>query len=183
MAYNATGCGEGLSMTRPPLFDGTNFATWKNRFKIYAKSQGIKVWLAIERSVKVSTKIMGEKIVEKDVDEFTTDDEKAMNIASIAEQVLTSAFIEIEYKRVSNCKNAKEIWEKLILTYEGTSHIKETRKDSLIQEYENFKLEEGENIIDMETRFSRIIDELEHLGKAYTTNEKNRRILKALPSI
>lgn len=71
----------------------------------------------------------------------------------------------------------------MILTYEGTSHIKETRKDSLIQEYENFKLEEGENIIDMETRFSRIIDELEHLGKAYTTNEKNRRILKALPSI
>lgn len=34
----------------------------------------------------------------------------------------------------------------------------------------------------MENHFSRIIDELEQLGKIYTTNEKNRRILKSLPS-
>lgn len=34
----------------------------------------------------------------------------------------------------------------------------------------------------METRFTRIVDELEQLGKSYTTNEKNQRILKVLPS-
>lgn len=45
------------------------------------------------------------------------------------------------------------------------------------------KLTEGENIIDMEIRFTRIVNELEQLRKSYTTNEKNRRILKALPSI
>lgn len=71
----------------------------------------------------------------------------------------------------------------MIVTYEGTNHIKETKKDALIQEYEIFKLEDGEKIIDMETRFFRIIDELEQLGKTYSTNGKNRRILKALPSI
>lgn len=108
MAYNATGCGEGLSMTIPPLFDGTNFAIWKSRFKIYAKSQGIKVWLAIERGEKVPTKIVGEKIVEKDVDELTTDDEKAMNIASIAEQVLTSALIENNTKELAIARMQKK---------------------------------------------------------------------------
>ncbi|KAL8135018.1 hypothetical protein AgCh_009883 [Apium graveolens] len=33
----------------------------------------------------------------------------------------------------------------------------------------------------METRFTRIIDELSQLGKNYTQNEKNRRVLKSLP--
>lgn len=100
-----------------------------------------------------------------------------MNLASEAEMVLTSALIENEYKRVSNCKSTKEIWEELIANYEGTSHRKETRKDALIQEYESFKFEEGKNIVNMETRFSRIIEH-KQLEKSYTTNEKNRRILK-----
>ena len=73
------------------------------------------------------------------------------------------------------------MWNKLVISYEGTKDIKESRMDTLIQEYENFKLLESETIIDMETRFTRIIDELAQLGKAYSTNEKNRRVLKALP--
>ena len=55
--------------------------------------------------------------------------------------------------------------------------------DTLIQEYENFKLQDGENITDMETRFARIIDELSQLGNNYTQNEKNRRVLKSLKSL
>ena len=53
--------------------------------------------------------------------------------------------------------------------------------DTLIQEYENIKLQEGENIIDMEIKFTRIINELSQLGKNYTQNEKNRRVLRSLP--
>lgn len=68
------------------------------------------------------------------------------------------------------------MWNKLVITYEGTKDIKESRMDTLIHEYENFKLLEGETIIDMETMFTRVIDELSQLGKVYTTNEKNRRI-------
>ncbi|XP_063941304.1 uncharacterized protein LOC135149506 [Daucus carota subsp. sativus] len=73
------------------------------------------------------------------------------------------------------------LWNKLVVTYEGTTDIKDSRMDTLIMEYENFKLQEGENIIDMETRFTRIVDELAQLGKNYMQNEKNRRVLKSLP--
>lgn len=102
MAYsNATGCG-GLSMSIPPLFDDTNFATWKNIFRIYARSQGIKVWQAFEWGIKVPAKMVDEKIMEKDTDEFTTKEEELMNLVSRAEMVLTSALIEKKYKRVNN---------------------------------------------------------------------------------
>ncbi|XP_063936111.1 uncharacterized protein LOC135147189 [Daucus carota subsp. sativus] len=73
------------------------------------------------------------------------------------------------------------MWNKLVVTYEGTIDIKDSRMDTLIQEYENFKLQDAENIIDMETRFTRIVDKLAQLGKNYTRNEKNRRALKSLP--
>ena len=155
MAFiNAIGCSEGLSNSRPPLFDGTNFATWKTRFRIYARSQGVKVWMAIEDGTILPTKIVDDIIIEKKVSEYTHDEEDRMNIAAKAEMVLTSALAEKEYKRVNNCKSAQEMWNKLVVTYEGTTDIKDSRMDTLIQEYENFKLQDGENIIDMETRFT-----------------------------
>jgi len=171
----------GLLSSIPPLFDGTNFATWKTIFRIYARSQGVKVWMAIEDGVRIPTKTIDDIIVEKKVSEYNLEEEATMNIAAKAEMVLTSALAEKEYKRVNNCKSAQEMWNKLVVTYEGTTDIKDSRMETLIQEYENFKLQEGENIIDMETRFTRIIDELSQLGKNYTQNEKNRRVLKSLP--
>ncbi|KAL8120256.1 hypothetical protein AgCh_017419 [Apium graveolens] len=181
VCINPVGCGEGLSSSRPPLFDGTNFATWKMRFRIYARSQGVKVWMAIEDDVRTPTKTVDDIIIEKKVSEYTLEEEATMNIAAKEEMVLTSALEEKEYKRVNNCKSKQQMWNKLMVTYEGTTDIKDSRMDTLIQEYENFKLQEGENIIDMETRFNRIIDELSQLGKNYTQNEKNRRVFKSLP--
>ena len=137
--------------------------------------------MAIEDGVRIPTKTIDDIIIEKKVSEYNLEEEATMNIAAKAEMVLTSALAEKEYKRVNNCKSAQEMWNKLVVTYEGTTDIKDSRMDTLIQEYENFKLQEGENIIDMETRFTRIIDELSQLGKNYTQNEKNRRVLKSLP--
>ena len=157
----------------PPLFDGTNFATWKTRFRIYSRSQGVKVWMTIEDGVITPTKTVEDVIIEKKVSEYTPIEEERMNIAAKAEMVLTSALAEKEYKRVNNCKSAQEMWNKIVITYEGTTDIKDSRMDTLIHEYENFNLQEGENIIAMETRFTRIIDELSQLGKSYIQNEKN----------
>ncbi|XP_063945940.1 uncharacterized protein LOC135151421 [Daucus carota subsp. sativus] len=137
--------------------------------------------MAIEDGTIIPTKIVDDITIEKKVSEYTHNEEDRMNITAKEEMVLTSALEEKEYKRVNNCKSAQEMWNKLVVTYEGTIDRKDSRTDTLIQEYENFKLQDGENIIDMETRFTRIVDELAQLGKNYTRNEKNRRVLKSLP--
>ncbi|XP_074337365.1 uncharacterized protein LOC141674555 [Apium graveolens] len=178
MVYlNTIGCGEGPSSSRPPLFDGTNFVTWKLRFRIYARSQGVRVWMTIEDGVVIPTKTVDDIIIEKKVSEYNTIEEKRMNIAAKAEMVLTSALAEKEYKRVNNFKSAQEMWDKLVVTYEGTTDIKYSRMDTLIQEYEKFKQQEGENIINMETRFTRIIDELSQLRKSYTQMKRTEEFL------
>ncbi|XP_074374646.1 uncharacterized protein LOC141715059 [Apium graveolens] len=116
--------------------------------------------MAIEDGVGVPTKLVDDILIEKKLSEYTLDEEQVMNIAAKSEMVLTSALAEKEYKCVNNCKSAQEMWNKLVITYEGTLDIKDSRMDTLIQEYENFKLLEGETIIDMEMKFTRIIDEL-----------------------
>ncbi|XP_070050425.1 uncharacterized protein [Nicotiana tomentosiformis] len=54
-----------------------------------------------------------------------------------------------EYKKISSCDNAKEMWDKLEVTYEGTNKVKETRINMLIHDYELFQMKEGESIEEM----------------------------------
>uniref|UniRef100_A0A2N9HBY9 CCHC-type domain-containing protein n=1 Tax=Fagus sylvatica TaxID=28930 RepID=A0A2N9HBY9_FAGSY len=86
-----------------------------------------------------------------------------------------------EYNRVSGCDLAKEIWDKLEVTYEGTNQVKESKMNMLIHEYELFVMKKDENISEMSTRFTNIVNCLKALGKIYTNQENVRKILKSLP--
>lgn len=48
------------------------------------------------------------------------------------------AFEVNEYNKVSICKSAKEVWNKLEVTYEGTSQVKETVINLLFGDYDLF---------------------------------------------
>ena len=39
---------EGTSVTRPPLFDGTNFSFWNVRMRSYLMALGADVWDVVE---------------------------------------------------------------------------------------------------------------------------------------
>jgi len=41
---------------------------------------------------------------------------------------------------ISQCNNAKDLWDVLEVTYEGTNDVKRARKHTLIQEYKLFKM-------------------------------------------
>jgi len=47
-----------------------------------------------------------------------------------------------DFFRVSQCKSAKEIWEVLEVTHEGTNDVKRARKHALIQKYKLFKMQQ-----------------------------------------
>ena len=42
--YQGTDLAEGASVTRPPLFDGTNYSYWKNRMCTFLKSIDFVQW-------------------------------------------------------------------------------------------------------------------------------------------
>jgi len=65
----------------------------------------------------------------------------------------------------SQCNLAKEIWDILEVTHEGTIDVKRARKHALIQEDELFRMQQGETIDDVQKRFTRIVNHLIGLGK------------------
>nr|XP_016514297.1 PREDICTED: uncharacterized protein LOC107831084 [Nicotiana tabacum] len=82
-----------------------------------------------------------------------------------ARNLLYNAISDEEYEKIFSCDTAKEMWDKLEVTYEGTSKVKETHINMLVHDYELFQIEEGESIEEMFARFSKIFSDLKAFGK------------------
>ena len=118
--------------------------------------------------------------VAKPFDELTDVENKRVQYDCIAKNIITSALNMDEFFKVSQCTSAKEMWDMLEVTHEGTNDVKRARKHALIQEYELFRMQPGESIADMEKRFTHIVNHLIGLGKQFDKEELNIKILKCL---
>ncbi|VFQ98076.1 unnamed protein product [Cuscuta campestris] len=174
------GIGEGQSTSMPPLFDGTNYTYWKERMRIYIRSTNFQLWLVIKNGEEISMKKVGEKLVPKTEDEFDAEDIKKVENYAKAINMLYCAVNPDDYHKISCCTTAKEMWDKLEVTYEGTDQVREAKIDFLTQEYEMFRMKEGEKIDEMFDRFSKIINELHALKKTYANKDLVRKILRSL---
>ena len=95
--------------------------------------------------------------------------------------ILYCALDPNEFNRISTCESAKEIWDRLDVTHEGTNQVKESKINILVHNYELFKIKSDESIIEMFTRFIDIINGLKSLIKLCPNNEQVRKILRSLP--
>ncbi|VFQ77116.1 unnamed protein product, partial [Cuscuta campestris] len=125
-------------------------------------------------------KKVGDKIIPKTEDEFDAEDIKKVENYAKAINMLYCAVNPDDYRKISCCTTAKEMWDKLEVTYEGTDQVREAKIDFLTQEYEMFKMKPGEKIDDMFNRFSKIINDLHALKKTYANKDLVRKILRSL---
>ncbi|XP_070040969.1 uncharacterized protein [Nicotiana tomentosiformis] len=99
-----------------------------------------------------------------------------------ARSLLYNAISGEEYEKISSCDTAKEMWDKLEVTYEGTSKVKETRINLLVHDYELFQMKEGESIEEMFAIFRKIIGDLKASGKPCSSGDQVRKIMRSLPT-
>ncbi|VFQ78019.1 unnamed protein product [Cuscuta campestris] len=174
------GLGEGQSTTRPPLFDGTNYTYWKERMRIYIQSTNFLLWRIIKNGEDVPMKKVGETNVPKTENEYDAQDIKKVENNAKAINIIYCAVNPDDYRKISCCTTAKEMWDKLEITYEGTDQVREAKIDFLTHEYELFRMKENEKIDEMFERFSKIVNDLHALKKTYTDNDLVRKILRSL---
>ncbi|VFQ79952.1 unnamed protein product [Cuscuta campestris] len=174
------GLGEGQSTTRPPLFDGTNYTYWKERMRIYIQSTNFLLWRIIKNGEDVPMKKVGETNVPKTENEYDAQDIKKMENNAKAINIIYCAVNPDDYRKISCCTTAKEMWDKLEITYKGTDQVQEAKIDFLTHEYELFRMKENEKIDEMFKRFSKIVNDLHALKKTYTDKELVRKILRSL---
>ncbi|KAL2330599.1 hypothetical protein Fmac_018180 [Flemingia macrophylla] len=167
MAGNQLPFAEGAFINRPPLFYGDKYPFWKVRTKIFMESVHRSIWQAVVINYKVPMLIENGKEVEKQFESWDQNKVRRVENDAKALNIIHSALNSDEFLRISACTTTKEAWELIKVTHEGTPEARRARKNTLIQEYETFRMTQGESIIDMQKRFTYIINHLKGLGKTF----------------
>nr|XP_009784452.1 PREDICTED: uncharacterized protein LOC104232864 [Nicotiana sylvestris] len=150
--------------------------------EIFVEAYGVKVWRVIKKGnypLPAATPSLADP---EDIYSYTKEQMEVVRVNNKARNLLHNAINGKEYEKISSCDTTKEMWDKLEVTYEGTSKVKEIHINMLVHDYELFSMKEGESIEDMFARFSKIISDLKAFGKPYTSGDQVRKILRSLPT-
>jgi hypothetical protein len=95
--------------------------------------------------------------------------------------LITTALGRNMYDRVLHFKTTHDVWFKLCNTYEGSSKIKSSRKDTYNRQYQIFSQKPGMSLDDFFAMFKSIASNLRTYDHfAYTDNECGKQLLYAL---
>jgi hypothetical protein len=85
------------------------------------------------------------------------------------------------YDRVAHLEMTHDVWLKLCNTYEGTSKIKSSHRDTYNRQYQTFSQKPGESLDDCIARFESVVNSLRSCGPlTYSDNERAKQLLYAL---
>jgi hypothetical protein len=95
--------------------------------------------------------------------------------------LITTALGRNVYDRVAHLETTHDVWLKLCNTYEGSSEIKFSRRDTYSKQYQSFSQKLGESLDDYFARFESIVSSLHSCDPlAYSDNERAKQLLYAL---
>ncbi|VFQ73970.1 unnamed protein product, partial [Cuscuta campestris] len=84
--------------------------------RIYIRSTNFQLWLVIKNGEEVPMKKVGDKLIPKTEDEFDAEDiKKAENYAKAINMLYCDVNPD-DYRKISCCSTAKEMWDKLEVT-------------------------------------------------------------------
>ncbi|XP_070045767.1 uncharacterized protein [Nicotiana tomentosiformis] len=150
--------------------------------EIYAKSYDVKVGRVIKKG-NYPLHVAAQPVADpEDINEYTYEQMAVFQVNAKARNLLYNVISGEEYKKISSCDTAKEMWDKIEVTYEGTSKVKETHINMLVHDYELLQMKEGESIEEIFTTFNKITSDLNTFGKPYTSGDQVWKILRSLPT-
>jgi len=106
--------------------------------KIFIQSIDPGAWNAIVKGPFIPTKELNGELVPKEWDEMKDEEKRKVQDDQKAKKFLTSSLSSDEFFLITRCISAKEIWNMLEVTHEGTSDVRKARKHTLVCEYEAF---------------------------------------------
>jgi hypothetical protein len=95
--------------------------------------------------------------------------------------LVTTALGRNVYDRVAHLETAYDVWFKLCNTYDDSSEIKSSRRDTYNIQYQIFSQKPRESLDDCFARFESIVSSLRSCSPlAYSANECAKQLLYAL---
>src|ERR1051325_7227326 len=173
---------EGGFGSRPPILDGSNYDYWKPRMVAFLKSLDNKAWRAADRGWKHPTKLEKDGTTSLKLEEEWSKEEE--DLALDNSKALNALFNGIDrniFRLVHQCELAKDVWDTLKTTHEGTSRVKMSRLKMLTTKFENLKMKEDETIHEFHMNILEIANISGALGEKMSEEKLVRKILRSLP--
>ena len=159
---------------------GEDYTYWKVRMRVFVEAIDTDIWDAIEKGPYIPRRVINGEAIVIPRTSWNEDDKKKVSYDLKAKNIIFSALSKNEFHRISQCQSAKEMWDTLQITHEGTSEVRDSRLNSLTHEYELFHMFPNESINDMQTRFTHIVNQLIGLGKEFRDGETTNKVLRCL---
>lgn len=100
-----------------------------------------------------------------------------------AKKILVYGISPDDYNRISIYLTAKDIWDCLQKSHEGTTQVKQSKVDMLKNKYETFTMQQGESIQETYTRFIVVTNEIHCKDEVIPAHKWVRKILSILLKI
>ena len=160
---------DGTASIRPPLFNRNNLMFWKTQKISYIKSLGADVWAIVEGGYQYVASVPTYATTRKNYE---------TNANTV--NALLGSLMESEFVKVMQLNTTKEIWDKIILSYEGDTKVKSAKLQTLRIQYENIRMHNEESIASLFLRLDDIVNRMRKFGETITDTtlvEKNVRSL------
>jgi hypothetical protein len=102
------------------IFNGEDFGYWKNRTYNYLLSQDRAIWEIVQEAYVISDTL--DHVIKYELQRYENN-YKALNL------ITTSLGMNV-YDRIAHLEMAHDVWLKLCNTYEDSSEIKSSRRDT-----------------------------------------------------
>ena len=99
---------------------------------------------------------------------------KAMN-------AILSGLAEAKFVKVMHLGTAKEMWDKLINSYEGNEKVKDAKLQTYIIQFEQLKMKEDETIGKYFLRIEELVNAMKALGETIGDPSLVQKILRSVP--
>ena len=113
----------------------------------------------------------------------STQDKVALTAANANSKVLNAIFCGVspeEFHRISHITVAKEVWEILETTYEGTKKVKDIKLQMLTTRFEELKMSEDESFDSFYSKLNEVVVGKFNLGEKTEDSKIVRKILRSL---
>ena len=160
------------SLNAPPYFDGSNYAFWKLRMRAFLCSIDEVVWDAVEIGWTKSEAVK------------STWDKAALTASNANSKALNAIFCGVspdEFRRISHMTVAKEAWQILETTYEGTKKVKDTKLQMLTTRFEELKMSEDKSFDSFYSKLNEVVIGKFNLGEKTKNSKVVRKILCSSP--
>ncbi|XP_073051200.1 uncharacterized protein [Primulina eburnea] len=167
---------------RPPVLDGSNYALWKVKMRVYIKSIEERAWQ------RVLDGWSPPKIVDGDGDSRSKPESSWSNdeviTSNFNSKALNAIFTSVDinmFSLITNCISAKEAWDILQKHCEGSESVRRTKLRMLTSKFESLRMEENETIMEYDRRLREIANEASSLGDSMSNERLVSKVLRSLP--